>query len=243
MAPALAAVRIRKPKPAEVDRLVRSAMPLVWDFARKMKGAPLDELVAAGNEGLVRAAHRFSAKHGVKFSTYAAHWIRAMMYKVIERGVDGNPITTRQRRTAFYGLARAHRALGVDATSAEVAKFLGVEEKDVESIKSRLVSLDAVVDHGGDDLVMGLRDDSRRPDRLLEAAQDDHQMHASVARALGCLLPRERNVILKRFLREEPKTLQEIADETGVSRERIRQLQARALKRMHKVLAPKEESP
>ena len=201
---------------AAIEERVRSALAYVVSVARRYPacGVPIEELIAAGNLGLVEAALRFDPSRGVKFVTYADWWIRKTMLHAIQ---DQAPMV----RIPRYSQERRRR----DAQSSQLPPY-------------RLaVSLDQPTTSDGDrTLADGLASSDRESDPG-ELVWSDYARH--LRRRLEELTPREREVLVLRFgfLGADPMSLREIGREIGLSRERVRQIERRALDRLRDLLA------
>lgn len=230
-----------------VEANLRFVVKIAFEFRRY--GMRIPDLVQEGNLGLMRAVQKFEPGRGYRLLTYAAHWIRAHMRAHVMRSWSLVRMgQTRAERQLFFALSRAQaevarlapeiaQALGEDE-NARLARHLGVDEADVADMRSRLSVRDASLDAPARD------DDDRSPHDLLAADGDlpDHALGVEELRAaLGVRLddalrrldPREREVLERRFLCEgDAESLTEIAGSLGLSRERVRQLELRALEKV-----------
>ena len=225
--------------------LVLSHLRFVVHVARGYLGygLPMNDLIQEGNIGLMKAVKRFDPDVGVRLVSFAVHWIKAEIHEFILKNWRIVKVaTTKAQRKLFFNLRKAKKRLGW--LSAEevntVARELNVSPADVVEMESRLngrdIGFDApvdgdddegppspaayLVDHGLDPETAALNDD--QDDRALDA------LHAGLAR----LDARSKDIIVRRWLNEPKATLQELADEYGVSAERIRQIEAVAMKKM-----------
>jgi RNA polymerase sigma-32 factor len=239
------AVRWREQGDVEAARrLVLANLRLVVKIAMEYRRSWTNvlDLIQEGNVGLMQAVHRFDPFQGVKLSSYAAYWIRAYVLKYLIDNIRMVRLgTTRAQRKLFFRLNRERRELERQGFSAEpklLAERLDVTEADVEEMQQRLaeadVSLDAPVGREEGGATFG--DFVRAADRSAEDAVGDEQLRRvfldHVKRFAESLDERERRIIEDRILAEEPRTLQELGDEFGVTRERVRQLEARLVKRL-----------
>ncbi len=226
-----------------LDKIVTSHLRLVGKIARGFLGygLPIGELIAAGNVGLVRAAQRFDAEKGFRFATYATWWIRAE----IQEYVLGAWSLVRIGRNAaqkklFFNLRRLKAQLrsvdGGALTPADVrriAKTLEVAEREVVEMNGRLagndLSLNVVSgDENSDEWQDAVLDDRADPETAVGEAEELSYRRDLMRKALEHLNDRERHIIYHRKLRDDPVTLDSIACHFGISRERVRQIEARA---------------
>lgn len=206
-------------------------------------GLPLGDLVQEGNVGLMKAVKRFDPEYGVRLVSFAVHWIRAEIHEYVLRNWRIVKVaTTKAQRKLFFNLRRKKKSLSwlsYDETRA-VAEDLGVSPKEVNEMERRLSSRDAVFDPTPDS-----RDDGRvfSPAAYLPSKDDDpailveksdwHDDATSrMAEALETLDDRSRRILDTRWLAEDKLTLHELADEFGVSAERIRQIEVKAIKKL-----------
>ena len=229
--------------------LVMSHLRFVVHVARGYSGYGLQlaDLIQEGNIGLMKAVKRFDPDHGVRLVSFAVHWIRAEMHEFILRNWRIVKVaTTKAQRKLFFNLRKSKKRLGwmnMDEVRA-VAEDLGVPETTVLEMESRLsgrdVGFDAPVE-GNEDVppapVAYLEDHGADPYlQVADADQEEHQLD-TLQRALAKLDDRTRDIIRRRWLAEDKATLQDLADEYGVSAERIRQLEANAMKKMRGAFA------
>lgn len=237
--------KTRDPKAA--SQLVGSHLRLVAKMARGYLGygQPLDDLIAEGNLGLMQALQRFDPERGVRFSTYAILWIRAQLRDYVMRSSSLVRIgTTAAQKTLFFKLRSVQAKLdeinGGELSPIAVtaiAKNLDVRESEVIEMSRRLAARDASLNmRRAPDSDMEwqdfLLDESQgQEDRLAETDEFEHR-YDHLKGALEQLKPRERDIVLKRRLEEEPQTLQDLSQHYGISRERVRQIEARALEKL-----------
>jgi RNA polymerase sigma-32 factor len=230
------------------DRLVAANLRLVLKIALEYKSVrrQLNDVVQEGNLGLLHAVHKYDPHRGVKLSSYAAWWIRAYILKYILSNARLVKIgTTQGQRRLFFGLRRARTRLaaGTDAEvgARQLAASFSVSEKEVHEMEMRMAATDTSLDwpsHSEDDRPMQecLRADSVGPDVVSETTE----FHAKLSRELAafgkCLKGRDRIIFTKRLLCEEAITLAEIAEDFGVSRERVRQIEQRLKDRLRRRL-------
>jgi RNA polymerase sigma-32 factor len=226
------------------QQLVLSHLRLVVAVSRKYLGygLPQSDLIQEGNIGLMKAVRRFDPERGVRLVSFALHWIRAEIHEYVLRNWRLVKIaTTKAQRKLFFNLRRMKtgtHALSPGEASA-IASDLGVKTDDVYEMESRLggrdIALDPQPDEDGDAMtpIAYLTDAENEPVQILERAETASNRSAGLKRALARLDDRSRRVIEARWLADEdPATLQDLADEYGVSAERIRQIEAKAIKSM-----------
>jgi RNA polymerase sigma-32 factor len=233
-------------------QLVMSHLRLVVSIARQYLGygLPHADLIQEGNIGLMKAVKRFDPDRGVRLVSFAMHWIKAEIHEYILRNWRLVKVaTTKAQRKLFFNL-RSHKpdahTLGPDAVEA-IARELNVRAQDVVEMETRMGGADVALDPSNDDSeddyapIAYLKASHSEPTQLLEARQFDRLQGEGIAHALEALDPRSRRIIEARWLRDESEggtlTLHELAEEFGVSAERIRQIEAKALKTMKGALA------
>jgi RNA polymerase sigma-32 factor len=222
-----------------LEELIRLHMGLVITIAREFRyaGHLFDDLKQEGYLGLTIAARRFDPDRGTRLVTYATYWIRARILDYILRSHGPVRIgTTRSQRRVFFGLARARHLLerqGVDADAPSLAGMLGVAEGEVEWMANRLAAHDLALDaQAGASRVPALADGGWSPEELLAQAEETSRLRARLEESLAELDGRERRIVSAHHLREQPSSLAALAIELGVTRERVRQLEARARKKI-----------
>ncbi|HET9579970.1 MAG TPA: RNA polymerase sigma factor RpoH [Usitatibacter sp.] len=229
--------------------LVVSHLRLVVSVARNYMGygLPQADLIQEGNLGLMKAVKRFDPDRGVRLASFAIHWIKAEIHEFILRNWRLVKVaTTKAQRKLFFNL-RSMKASSATLTPSqvkEVARTLNVKESDVVEMEQRMQGADIALEPSpdeGDEVVTPiayLADASEGPSEVYEREQAESLQHQGLVRALENLDERSRRIIQSRWLAEsEPKTLHELADEFGVSAERIRQIEAKAMKKMKAQLA------
>jgi RNA polymerase sigma-32 factor len=231
--------------------LVLSHLRFVVHVARGYNGygLPLGDLIQEGNIGLMKAVKRFDPEVGVRLVSFAVHWIRAEMHEFILKNWRIVKVaTTKAQRKLFFNLRKSKKRLGwLNAAEVSVvARDLNVSEREVVEMESRLSGRDIGFDMSADD------DDERAPPApaayLMSPAEDPSQAYERedsassklelLREGLATLDARSRDIVERRWLDDDSKvTLQELADEYGVSAERIRQVEANALKKMKGLFA------
>jgi RNA polymerase sigma-32 factor len=232
---------------AALHNLVGAYTRLVIATAARFRnyGLPMGDLIQEGNVGLMQAAARFEPARDVRFSTYAAWWIRSAMQDYVLRNWSiVRTGTTAAQKSLFFNLRRLRariedmsgRPLG-DEGRRRIAHELQVDILDVEAMEQRLAgadqSLNAPISDGGDNDWQDFLADARpSPEEVVIGMRDARTRSRWLAQALSELSPRERTIIAERRLRDEGATLEELGRELGVSKERVRQLEHRALQKL-----------
>ena len=232
-----------------LHELILAYARLVVAAAARLRGygLPLGDLIQEGNIGLMEAAIRFDPDRQVRFSTYAAWWIRASMQDYILRNRSiVRTGTTAAQKTLFFNLRRL-RARIADPSRANMsggeidrmAEALGVAAGEVSAMEQRLAggdySLNAIMgDEGEESWQDRLADTRPNPEEAVSASHDDERRRSWLDRALDRLSARERRIVEARQLAEISLTLEDLGREFAVSKERVRQLEQRALGRLKK---------
>ncbi len=226
-------------------RLVMSHLRFVIHVAKGYSGYGLAQadLIQEGNIGLMKAVKRFDTSHNVRLVSFAVHWIRAEIHEYILRNWRVVKLaTTKAQRKLFFNLRKNKKRLGwfTQAEVEHVAKALDVPEATVRQMEERMSGQDTAFDgYGTDDdsdfkpAPAGyLQDMSMEPASQLEAENWESHNNSLLANALGDLDERSQDILRSRWLSEKKVTLHALADKYGVSAERIRQLEANAMKKM-----------
>jgi RNA polymerase sigma-32 factor len=231
-----------------LHELIRAYTRLVIAAASKFKnyGLPLGDLIQEGNLGLMYAAARFDPGREVRFSTYASWWIRSTMQDYVLRNWSiVRTGTTAAQKSLFFNFRRL-RARIEGATvgghlsqeaRAKIATDLKVSTKDVEEMESRLrapdQSLNATLTMDGQDEVQDFLEDTRpNPEEIVIGMKDAQTRSKWLSDALHTLTDRERTIISERHLQQQTVTLEELGRELGISKERVRQLEQRAMTKL-----------
>ncbi|WP_436269860.1 RNA polymerase sigma factor RpoH [Pseudoduganella sp. LjRoot289] len=233
------------------QELVLSHLRLVVSIARGYLGygLPHADLIQEGNIGLMKAVKRFDADQGVRLVSYAMHWIKAEIHEYILKNWRLVKVaTTKAQRKLFFNL-RSHKT-GLDAMSPaqidNLAKLLDVKREEVIEMETRLSGRDIALESPTDDEddkfapIAYLSSEQSEPTRVLEAEQVTRLHSEGLETALGKLDARSRRIVEARWLANDDgsgATLHTLADEFGVSAERIRQIESAALKKMKGALA------
>jgi RNA polymerase sigma-32 factor len=238
------AVRWRRQRDAgAASQLVTANLRFVVKIAFEYRtyGMRLLDLIQEGNLGLMVAVERFDPSRGVRLTTYAVWWIRAYIQEHIRRSWSLVRFgTTRAEQRCFYRLRRERQRLergGLGADPARLAAALGVRQGELEAIEARITRRDLSLDDPAyldTDETRGDRIADDRPGPEATVAARELSQHASrrIEEAMLELDPRERNIIQRRYLNRRSATLKELGESFGISRERVRQLEARAKAKM-----------
>ena len=230
------------------QQLILSHLRFVVAIARGYKGygLPQADLIQEGNIGLMKAVKRFDPERGVRLVSFAVHWIKAEIHEFIMRNWRLVKIaTTKQQRKLFFNLRSMKQGLDtmnpqeVDAMAAQ----LGVKSEEVVEMEKRFngsdISLEPISDEEDEAFSpISYLTDGEEPSQILENEQIAHLREKGLQQSLACLDDRSRHIIEARWLREkDTATLHDLAEELGVSAERIRQIEAKALQKMRGVLS------
>ncbi len=236
-----------------LHRIAVAHMRLVISMASKFRhfGLSMSDLIQEGHVGLLEAAARFEPEREVRFSTYATWWIRASMQDFILRNwsiVRGG--TSSAQKALFFNLRRLRarlaqdsRMLSNDALYNEISAALGIAAADVATMDARLsgpdTSLNAPVAADGDtgsERMDFLVSDQPLPDEIVGSRIDEERRAQWLSQALSTLNPRELRIIRERRLRDEGATLESLGEKLGISKERVRQIEGRALEKLRAAL-------
>ncbi|HTJ96680.1 MAG TPA: RNA polymerase sigma factor RpoH [Rhodocyclaceae bacterium] len=233
-------------------QLVTSHLRLVISIARGYLGygLPHADLIQEGNIGLMKAVKRYDPERGVRLVSFAMHWIKAEMHEYILKNWRLVKVaTTKAQRKLFFNLRsmkQSFSTLGPEEVQ-HIAKTLGVKPEEVMEMETRMTGQDIALEPNVDDeedsyapIAYLAADSSIEPSVMLERQQHDHLQSNGLQTALSGLDERSRDIVQRRWLvedGEEAPTLHELADEYGVSAERIRQIEAKALQKMKAFLS------
>ncbi|SDX12006.1 RNA polymerase, sigma 32 subunit, RpoH [Ruegeria halocynthiae] len=239
-----------------LHRLITAYMRLAISMAAKFKryGAPMNDLIQEAGLGLMKAADKFDPDRGVRFSTYAVWWIKASIQDYVMRNWSMvRTGSTSSQKSLFFNMRRVQARLEREAASdgieldrhqlhQKIATEIGVPLRDVEMMEGRLAgsdfSLNAVqsAEEEGREWIDALEDDSEQAAETVENSHDTRQLREWLVTAMQALNDRERFIVRERKLREPARTLESLGQELGLSKERVRQLEAAAFVKMRKNL-------
>ncbi|WP_050604108.1 RNA polymerase factor sigma-32 [Ruegeria sp. 6PALISEP08] len=239
-----------------LHRLITAYMRLAISMAAKFKryGAPMNDLIQEAGLGLMKAADKFDPDRGVRFSTYAVWWIKASIQDYVMRNWSMvRTGSTSAQKSLFFNMRRVQARLEREAATEGfeldrhqlhqmIATEIGVPLRDVEMMEGRLsgsdFSLNAVqsADEDGREWIDALEDDREQAAEAVEHSHDTEQLREWLLTAMYALNDRERFIVRERKLREPARTLESLGDELGLSKERVRQLEAAAFSKMRKNL-------
>jgi RNA polymerase sigma-32 factor len=243
---------------AALDRLTAAHMRLVIAIAARFRsfGLPLNDLIQEGHIGLLEAAARFEPEREVRFSTYATWWIRAAIQDYVLRNwsiVRGG--TSSSQKALFFNLRKLRARLARKAElrhdiHREIAALMGVSTDSVALMDSRLsgpdMSLNAPLheaDGGTDDRQDFLVDAEPLPDEAVGESMDAERRAEWLRKAMSVLSERELRIVRERRLREDSATLESLGESLGISKERVRQIEGRALAKLRHELLSKHPEP
>jgi RNA polymerase sigma-32 factor len=228
--------------------LVLSHLRVVVSTARHYMGygLPQADLIQEGNIGLMKAVKRFDPDRGVRLVSFALHWIKAEIHEYILKNWRLVKVaTTKAQRKLFFNLRSMKQGLGSlgPAETAAIARELGVKPEEVREMETRLsgqdIGLDPTVEDGEESYspIAYLASPEDEPVEVLVREQSERLQHEGLASALTSLDERSRRIIQARWLNEgESATLHELAAEFGISAERVRQIEAKAMKKMRELI-------
>ena len=238
-----------------LHRLVTAYMRLAIAMASKYRryGAPMNDLIQEAGVGLMKAASKFDPDRGVRFSTYAVWWIKASIQDYVMRNWSMvRTGSTSSQKSLFFNMrrvkAKIEAELGAEGREAnatelrrEIAEELGVPLRDVDMMEARLAGADFSLNatQAGDDgreWVETLEDDSLQAEDRVARQSDIDRARAWLEQAFEALTPRERMIIAARKLGDQPETLESLGLKLKLSKERVRQLEAQALRKMRQRL-------
>ncbi len=241
---------------AALHRLINAYMRLAISMAARFKryGAPMNDLIQEAGLGLMKAADKFDPDRGVRFSTYAVWWIKASIQDYVMRNWSMvRTGSTSSQKSLFFNMRRVQAQLEREAAASgerldrhqlhqKISTEIGVPLRDVQMMEGRLsgsdFSLNAVqsADEDGREWIDALEDDSAQAAELVEDSHDTRCLRNWLVTAMQALNDRERYIVQERKLRDQARTLESLGTELGLSKERVRQLEAAAFQKMRKSL-------
>jgi len=241
------ATKWRQAEDVEAARyLVLSHLRLVVSIARTYAGygLPLADIIQEGTIGLMKAVKRFDPERQVRLVTFATHWIRAEINEyVIKNWRIVKTVTTKNQRKLFFNLRSSREDVGnlSEIEAQKIAKQLGVSRDDVVDMNMRLTGGDVtILPEGSDDFAPAdwLTDEEHIPEAMLEKKSQDKLHTVGIEKAISSLDERSADIIRSRWLKdpEDQETLHDLAVKYGVSAERIRQIEVKAMEKMKKTL-------
>jgi RNA polymerase sigma-32 factor len=238
--------------PQAAAKLVTSHLRLVAKIAMGYRGygLPVSELISEGNIGLMQGVKKFEADKGFRLATYAMWWIRASIQEFILRSWSLVKIgTTAAQKKLFFNLRRMKGRINAleegdlrPEQVAQIATELNVSEEEVVSMNRRMAmggdtSLNARLSEEGEgEWQDWLTDEGPIQDQIVADRQEKDLRHALLAESMGDLNDRERHILTQRRLIDEPQTLEELSQEYGISRERVRQIEVRAFEKLQRAM-------
>jgi RNA polymerase sigma-32 factor len=239
-----------------LHRLITAYMRLAISMAAKFRryGAPMNDLIQEASLGLMKAADKFDPDRGVRFSTYAVWWIKASIQDYVMRNWSMvRTGSTSSQKALFFNLRRVQAKLEREASQRGevldqhqlrqmVAADIGVPVADVEMMEGRLsgsdYSLNATQssDEDGREWIDALEDEGQQAAEAVEGAHDGARLRGWLVKAMQGLNARERYIVAERKLKDEGRTLESLGEELGLSKERVRQLEAAAFAKMRRSL-------
>ena len=243
--------RLQKDNDLEAAKqLILSHMRLVVSIARGYSGygLPQADLIQEGNIGLMKAVRKFDPQRGVRLVSFAMHWIKAEIHEYIVRNWRLVKIaTTKAQRKLFFNLRRMKQGLGTLDTKEvkHIADELNVKPEEVLEMEARMngheISLEGYPDDDGEEVyspIAYLEDPNAEPSEFLSERQAEQLEMSGLAQAMESLDERSRRIVQARWLQEDNSaTLHDLADEFGVSAERIRQIEQKAMQKMRLLLS------
>lgn len=232
------------------EQLVGSHLRMVVAVAYEFKnyGIPIGDLIASGNLGLMQALGKFDPEKGFRFSTYAMFWIRAEIYETILANWSIVKIgTSANQKRVFFNLSKAKKALGIMESKLsmpqiqQIANYLEVPESDVIRMSTRMGARDLSLnapsrEDDSREQITNLADNTAPIEEVLEESEFRRKGYELLRKHLGELPDRDREILVARKLSDPIKTLDTLAQQYGISRERVRQIEDRAYTKLRKAI-------
>lgn len=232
-------------------RLVTSHLRLVAKIAFKYRGygLPVGDLIAEGNIGMMQAIKRFDPEKGFRLSTYAIWWIRAAIQEYILRSWSLVKIgSSATQKRLFFNLRKLKKKIGAEnerglsyEQTNDIARILDVSTQEVTDMDQRMTVSDVYLNtpvsgENDDEKINYLVEPSESHETLLADRQERQNMHALLKKGLSTLSDRERDIIERRRLKDDPDTLEDLSKSYNISRERVRQIEVRAFEKLQKAI-------
>ncbi len=235
--------------PIAAEKLIKSNLRFVVKIAAEYSkfGAKMIDIIQEGNVGLMHAVRDYNPYKGARLITYAVWWIRGYIQEYLMRQFSMVRIgTTQNQRKLFYQLQREKEALeklGHEPNIRMISEKLGIDEDEVRTMTQRMtqrdVSLDKPIDDSGNTHLSDLQtnQNSELPDEMIAHQEELSQLHQVIDELKGQLSEREKIILNERLLNDEPLTLQEIGEKYGITREAVRQMEVRVMKKIKDKMA------
>ena len=219
-----------------IESNIRSVIKIAKGYVRP--GCELEDLIAEGTIGLMEAAQRWEPEHGANFNTYANNWIRARVQEFVQKNSSAFRVSGRTVRTLFQSLARVIRQHGKDVDAALIAKELNLNEAEVSEalqfMNRQGRSLDAPMGPEGRPFYEVTADDSLDPEAALIAKEEEQETNDLFMSFGATLSERHQVVYFERMLADNPRGLKDLANQLGVSAERVRQIEGIIFNKLQK---------
>jgi RNA polymerase sigma-32 factor len=232
------AIRFRAGERDAGRKLIEACLPFVMTIALEYRrwGLPLEDIVQEGNIGLLKAAERFDPDRGCRLATYAAYWIRAEIREYVARGYRIVRLgSSKSERRALRIYRKTH-----ERDPEALAELSGLTEARATELLPLLMARDVSLERAPSEDQKApmdrLADEGRSPEEEACLADERAHLHTALEQVVAELSPRERRIVKQRWLTEEPETLEQLGEAFGVSKERVRQLEERAKRRMRERL-------